>query len=98
MRGRYAPEFRDVKKRAKHYHCRCPTHAELQSKIFKAANNPVERKQWTDKLQAHHFEVRHWRKLETSLQLRAKSNPEEVVVLSYDDTSALGFPRMTVYS
>jgi hypothetical protein len=38
MRARYSEEFADVKKREKHFHCRCPTHAALQTKLMQVRN------------------------------------------------------------
>lgn len=58
-------------------------------------DHKFQRELFNEQLKAHHFEVKHWRRLETMLQLQAQTHPEEVIVLSYDDTSAMGFPRMT---
>jgi len=36
---------------------------------------------------------KYWRSLETELHNSARTNPERSIVLSYDDTEAMGFPR-----
>jgi hypothetical protein len=56
-------------------------------------HNPVEKAKYNEELKEHHFEVKEWRAMESSLQGQAKSG--SILVLSYDDTSAIGFPRMT---
>ena len=95
MRARYDPEFKDVKRREKHFHCRCPTHADLRSKMLQARRDPEKRMQLNELLKAHHSEVKHWRLLETSRHLLADSDPHLEILLSLDDTSPMGFPRMT---
>lgn len=95
MRGRYDKQFADVKRREKHFHCRCPTCHDLQTTLLKAAKSKESRLEYTKLLKDHHYEVKRWRQLETNLQMQAKSAPDVVTVLSYDDTSAMGFPRMT---
>jgi hypothetical protein len=95
MRARFDKQFADVKKREKHFHCRCPTCAMLQTKLLNACKSSADRETYNKLLKQHHFEVKHWRALETHLQLLARSSPDKVAVLSYDDTSAMGFPRMT---
>ena len=46
-------------------------------------------------MKAHHLEVKQWRALESRLQIEAATRPEDLIVLSFDDTSAMRFPRMT---
>jgi hypothetical protein len=42
MRARYSDEFADVVKRAKHFHCRCPTHAALQTKLMQVRDDRTQ--------------------------------------------------------
>jgi len=95
MRARKDPQFNDVKPRPKHFHCRCPTHAALMAKIELAKTNPREKEEYDMQMRVHHQECKFWRSLEAQLQNQAKDSPELGTVLSYDDTSAIGFPRMT---
>jgi hypothetical protein len=94
-RSRNCDEFKDVKKREKHFHARCREHAHYRKKILRHFNNPEKKAKYVRLLNVHQDEVRKWRHLEKSLQLDAKNTPGEVTSLSYDDTSTLGFPRTT---
>ena len=94
-RARWHSMFNDVKKREKHFHVRCSDCASLTTKLHKALNSVVEKALYEKLLKAHHFEVKQWRQLETTLQTQARSSPGQVIVLSYDDTSSMRFPRMT---
>jgi len=89
------PQFNDVKPRPKHFHCRCPTHASLMAKIELAKHNPRERAEYDMLLRVHHQECKFWRNLESELQCQARTNPDKATVISYDDTSSMGFPRLT---
>lgn len=95
LRALHDDEFKDVKKREKHFHCRCPTCADLQDKLRLATRSSGERQSFEAQLKRHHFEVKHWRALEASMHAMAKTRPDQVTALSYDDTSPFGFPRMT---
>jgi hypothetical protein len=95
MRARHDPQFSDVKRREKHFHCRCPTCTDLKDKLFHANRSKEARQIYDKALKAHHFEVKNWRKLERQMQVGARTNPDELTLLSYDDTSAMGFPRIT---
>jgi len=63
------------------------------TKIHLACKNKADRLEYNKMLKQHHFEVKHWRALETSLQFKARSSPEAVTVLSYDDTSRHGISK-----
>jgi hypothetical protein len=95
MRALCDPKFANLKKRDKHFHCRCPTCAELTTKLRRAGKSSEARQEYLKQLKEHHFEVRRWRTFEHELQLQARNAPASVTVLSYDDTSPIGFPKMT---
>src|SRR5690349_13098319 len=95
MRARYDPEFNDVKKREKHFYCRCPTCAKLCTLIGRASDNKAERQKYDQLLKEHHYEVKKWRAFEAGLHMASRHSPEKLTVLGFDDTSAIGFPRMT---
>lgn len=95
MNARYDIKFKDVKRREKHFHCRCPTCESLNDKLHMACHNAQERAEFSRQLKQHHFEIKHWRRLERDWISKACSAPDLYTVLSYDDTSAMGFPRMT---
>ena len=87
--------FDDVKKRETHFHVRCPQCAELTQRLHKACESNKDRVLYDKLLKAHHLEVKRWRQKETLVQTQAKSSPDQVIVLSFDDTSAMCFPRTT---
>ena len=95
MRARYDKQFKDVKRREKHFHCRCTTCQTLADNLHKACHSAAERAEYNKKLRDHHCEIKYWRRLEKEWFSKASSAPELYTVLSYDDTSAMGFPRMT---
>jgi hypothetical protein len=94
LRALHTEKFANVKKREKHFHCRCGTCEKLIA-LLHHAKDAESRARYESLRKAHHFEVKHWRQLEVSLQAKAKRAPEQVTVLSYDDTTAMGFPRPT---
>src|SRR5207253_5882955 len=67
LRALHDPEFNDVKKREKNFHCRCATCAELQTRLRQASRSPAARATYEALLKQHHFEVKHWRALEDSM-------------------------------
>jgi hypothetical protein len=95
VRARHHPSFKNLKRRPKHSHCRCPTCTELTSLIHRAARNKQARADFDRMLKAHYFEVKRWRSLERQLHAEARLNPDSVIVLSADATSRFGFPHMT---
>ena len=54
VRALKAPQFDNVKKRPKHFHCRCPTHVRLQTNIHRACFDPVARMEHERELREHH--------------------------------------------
>ena len=95
VRALHDPAFVDVQKREKHFHCRCPTCSELQTRLRQRSRSFEDRAVYESLFKRHHFEIKHWRALEHEMHTAAKLCPEKVTVLSYDDTGAFGFPRMT---
>ena len=75
MRARWDPEFKNVKVREKHFHCRCPQCAQLATRVHLAARDKEQRAEYEKQWKAHHFEVKKWRQLETDLKLSAKTSP-----------------------
>ena len=57
VRARYDAQFRDVKKREKHFHCRCATCSDLSTKIHLAPTSDALKADYKQQLKAHHFEV-----------------------------------------
>ena len=89
------PRFKDVKKRAKHRHCRCVTCAALKRERLQAFKTGAAIEDWQQRFNLHEEEVRQWRGFEEYLKTLAVSDPEHNVVLCYDDTQAFGVPRCT---
>jgi hypothetical protein len=94
-RARWDHQFDDVKKRPKHFHCRCKQCSELVTRLHTFCDENKDRAHYETLLKDHHFEVKRWRQQETTLQTQARSSPDQVIVLSFDDTSSMRFPRMT---
>ena len=95
LRARHDIQFANVKSREKHFHCRCHTCERIQNLLHRALMNQTDRAVYEKERKAHYFEVKHWRRLEVEYHAKARSTPDQVTVLSYDDTGAMGFPRMT---
>ena len=95
LRARYNARFDNVKKRAKHFHCKCNTCDTLQVLLYRALKNHTDRSEYEKQRKAHYYEVKHWREKEVELHRKAKTIPGQVTVLSYDDTKSMGFPRTT---
>jgi len=89
------PEFKDVQKRPKHHHCRCDTCSNLEAELLTRWQLQKDMSKVRIKISEHDLEIRYWRHLEAEFHDRAVWTPHELVVLSYDDTSAMGFPRFT---
>ena len=93
--ARWARQFHDVQNRAKHQHNRCPTCETLSLRLLQGWSNSTEEAAYVADMQCHDVVVREWREMEKSLQMRARHSPRKYIVLSYDDTSKLGLPRLT---
>ena len=75
-------------------HCRCKTCAELQTLLIRACQQGVDRAVHETAAMKHYAEVRRWRSFEEFTFTQSRHD-EGVVVLTFDDTSALGLPRFT---
>ena len=95
MAARRDDEFKDVKNRAKHFHCRCQECANLQARRLKAFNSVFEQEEYKREFQDHEREKLGWRDFEQGRILRAKHNPREYQVLWFDDTESMGLPKFT---
>ena len=96
---RWQPEFADVKRRVRHYHCRCPTCASLSAKLLGSiAGDHMQFAAYQRERRLHDASVRAWRKLEMYHIIKAQSCPHEQMTFLYDDTEALGLPRFTLRS
>ena len=94
-RARLDKKFIDVTKRVTHFHCRCDDCSKLQNFLLRGWNTCTDQKEYKMALKQHNQEVRDWRRLEKEMQNTSKHQPEEVIVLSYDDTSCIKLPRYT---
>jgi hypothetical protein len=94
-RARFHTDFKDVSVRPKHYHCRCYTCATLMARRLKGFLDPQQEAAWKLLFDAHEQEAQGWRRVEESTKARARAEPEELLYLTYDDTSALGLPKFT---
>ena len=95
VRARNHKDFQDVQTRAEHFHCRCPTCATTMNRLMNVSFLSPDRQEYEKLMKSHHFEIKYWRTFETTMQYRSKSCAEDITLLSYDDTSALGLPRTT---
>ena len=93
--ARHDKEFEDVQRRAKHYHCRCNTCASLEAQQLTAFSSRVSLAKWQQAWRLHREAIRKWRDLEAYLEALAIQSPEDMILLSYDDTGELGFPNLT---
>jgi hypothetical protein len=93
--ARFSAEFLDAVKRAKHHHCRCGTCASLEQELMQTWKARQDLTAVRKKISEHQGEVRAWRDFETYLQNVSTHTPSSMVLLSYDDTSALGLPRFS---
>ena len=91
---RWDSDFEDVKKRAKHHHCRCKTCHQLSTRLLKLHGDPEERRQWKQDWRVHNNSVDRWHKLESSLISLAQDPLSDVVVLQHDATEMSGLPRL----
>jgi hypothetical protein len=96
QRARKHDDFKDVKKRPKHYHARCADCAELNHIRLRGFVNDFHKERWKLRFDAHEAEARAWHVHE-----EARKNVSRValgrktMVLGYDDTSCLEVPKFT---
>jgi GNAT superfamily N-acetyltransferase len=94
-KARKKPQFSDVKKRSKHFHCRCNTCARLQAWRLRAFKDGEDQREFKIEREIHHLAVWAWRDLEKYWQGVAISSPHTTAMLSFDDTSKVGLPLFT---
>ena len=94
-KARWHPDFKDVMRRAKHFHSRCATCQTLQALQQAAFLNPASMAYYQQQRRLHEEAIYGWRLLEEVYDARARQKPGEFILLSYDDTQAMGLPRMT---
>ena len=94
QKARYSPEFDDVKRRAKHFHCRCTVCQTLQTQSLAAFVSAQSLAAYQHAKHRHNEAIIAWRKLEAHLNALAIQNPEDMILLSYDDTEFISFPNM----
>jgi hypothetical protein len=94
-KARNNPQFADVKKRSKHFHCRCFTCAELQAHRLKAFKTGADAADWQIRNEIHELSVWAWRDLEQYFTGLAVSAPQDLAMLSMDDTTRVGLPVFT---
>jgi hypothetical protein len=94
-RARWHTDFADVKKRARHYHCKCTKCDTLNTIRLRGFVDDIHKKSYEIAFKAHEAEARGWHEHEELCKLTSRRNPAGSMVLGYDDTSDLGFPKMT---
>jgi len=93
--ARHLPQFEDVQRRAKHFHCRCTVCATLQKQSMAAFANAESLAVWQRDRRLHYAAIVAWRQLESHLNALAIQTPSDMILLSYDDTEFMTFPNMT---
>lgn len=92
-KARHDPAFKDVLKRPKHNHCKCPNCLELELWRKRAFGTQFEIDAYTAAYTAHRKSIYDWRTFEKNLKASAVTDAQEVTVLEYDATLAHGFPH-----
>lgn len=95
-RTRHHLWFKMVKNRPSHRHQLCRRCFRLSSLCQIGWRNGVNIELFQREVSLHLNEVRCWRVIEVNEQTNAKQYQTRVIVLSYDDTSALSLPRFGV--
>ena len=98
QRQRWHPHFKDVACRAKHYHCRCYTCANLMARRLKGFHDFEQEQAWQVLFEAHDKDARGWRLGEIATKARARAEPHVMMYITFDDTSCLGIPKFTTRS
>lgn len=94
-KARHHPSFKDVTKRARHYHCLCSTCSCLNERRLKGFENNAHLAVWTTMFEAHEQDKLLWRKLEAARAAECRADPTGSILLQYDDTSSLGLPQLS---
>ena len=92
---RHHKDFDDVKRRAKHFHCRCTVCATLKTLQLCAFTSAQAMATYQQARRRHEDAIHAWRILEGKLDAEATQCPEELIFLSYDATNAISFPHFS---
>ena len=92
-KARHDPAFKDVLKRPKHNHCKCPNCLDVELWRKRAFGTQFEIDAYTAAYKSHRQSISAWRTFEKNLKASAVTNAEELTVLEYDATLAHGFPH-----
>jgi hypothetical protein len=93
--ARHHPEFKDVQKRPRHYHCLCKVCDALSCQRLKGFLNTAHQAAWDISFASHETDKLLWRKLEGARVDQVKGDPRNFVLIQYDDTSSLGVPKLS---
>lgn len=91
--ARKEPEFKDVKRRKEHWHCKCHKCSVLKKQMLNCFKDGLSLTEYKRARDAHDCSVKAWRRLESVMQAKGQHTPGEWLVFSYDDTTAKGFPH-----
>ena len=92
--ARHLPQFADVQRRARHFHCRCTVCATLQKQSMAAFASAESLAVWQRDRRVHSDAIHAWRQLEANLNAQAIATPADMILLSYDDTEFMTFPNI----
>ena len=92
---RHHEDFKDVKRRAKHFHCRCTRCNYLKKLHLTAFTNALVMTHYQQQRRLHEEAVRAWRLLEGKLDAEACQCPTEVTLLSFDATTSTITPHLS---
>ena len=95
MVRKHDDDFKHIKKRPRHYHAKCITCEKLQDARLNGFDDDSSKKVWQAMFQEHENEKLGWRKWEKARQSEVVNNPADTILLSYDDTVDIGFPKLT---
>lgn len=93
-RARYHKKFKDVQTRPRHYHAICQDCENLMTRRLKGFADSSQSAAWEALFEAHELNYLGWRDHEYCMLAWARAGPKKVLFLSYDDTSALGLPKL----
>jgi len=95
IRARWDEDFKNVSRRAKHYHVQCRKCNDLKTRRIKGFINDEHFATWQVELDIHEDEKLGWRKLEKAREAEVLAPNSDCILLSYDDTSSFGLPRFS---
>jgi hypothetical protein len=95
IRARWDEDFKNVSRRARHYHVQCRKCNELKVRRMKGFINDEHFATWQVELECHEREKLGWRKLEKAREAEVLAPNSDCILLSYDDTTSFGLPRFS---